>query len=1092
MYHTKKISFISCLTLVLMGFSSTLKATSGAELAYECLGANQYRITLQVYRGCSEPLLPNTQTIDLSSISCGNAFMATLNLEQSYEISGIHPTQIANSVCNGGTLPGFELFVYADTISLPQTCADWLLAWTGCCRNSDFTNLSTTGSSIYVEAGIDSRYLHSSPQFNRVQLPYYCANSNTTSELVGPTAYPSNMDSFVRVLTCPLQGANSCLTYATGLSVNEPFHLATGSSISVDNLRRKILFDAENNRAQMAAVATTIYQMKNGDTVGYVQSDLPILIDTFNNNNCNSGIQLKEPVFLAGGIWNPFSNYNPILCAGEVSIFSFIAYDPDGDSIALNPIEINLGEVFGASNYTLIANSSSPFRPDSMQVFVQINPIPSSTYSPFRSKLKQHLRIGLTDNTAIYPSYAYLDINFTFLEVIHRNRPKICPYASISVQVEGLLEGTNSLYIPPSTSWEQLSGPPVHFSDTSIHNPVITTTPSIHGDSVVLQLTTATTPDSMTGNTCYLVSELVLYYDSSGFCSRPYPNEVKGAIRIDSNLNCAVDSLETRFPFYSILLFEKGIDSFYYAATGQNDYEAYLDTGTYTVSGTPTGTRPYWDFCLNNQTITIDTTINPQQLDWSIEPLFLCPKMEVNLSGNPLRACVGRHIAVDYQNYGTIAATNAYVEVTMDSFLTILSSSEPITSQVGNTYRFDLDTVSVGVSGQILLTVEANCSTAFNVPYTIDAHIYPDSLCLNSLPNLVITDSCDLDTAYFQVTNYAAGHSMPLVYWLLEDQTVVDTGFLQLGQGQSLTISYPMDNNETYQLVIDPSSNNYAASYVINCTGDSIHTPTLYQPNNQLDYIATIYSGTVNSFDPNNKVAEPEGYSANHYILPNTPIDYTIHFQNTGTDTAYQVIILDTLSAHLDIASLEVKGASHGYTWRFMPYNALGYPILEFTFDNILLVDSLANEPASHGFINYRIHQKANLPNYTRIENSASIYFDLNAPIKTNTAFHTICDTCHLFMITDNSLITNVESITSENWTVKLYPNPVSGTQLTIEQSRARASVIELYTLNGILLKRKQISQNIEQLDLHDLVAGAYFLRVINADFNQVFKVIKQ
>jgi hypothetical protein len=1017
--------------------------------------------------------------------------VATLNLEQSYEVSGIHASQIANSTCNGGTLPGFELFVYADTILLPQTCANWVIGWTGCCRNPNFTNLSTTGSPIYVEAGIDSRYLYSSPQFNRVQLPYYCANSSSRSEMPRATAYPSNMDSFISVLTCPLQGANNCLAYAAGLSVNEPLHLAPSTSIFVDNIRRKILFFAEDNLAQLAAVATTTYQIKNGDTVGYVQSDLPLIIDTL--SNCNSAIQfMRDPWFTSAGVWYPYGDYNRVLCGGETIIFSIVAYDVDGDSIQLSTLEVNLAKTFGASNTTVILNSATPFRPDSVQIFVQVNPASGVLYSPLKSSFKQHIRIGVNDNAATYPSYTYLDMNLTVLGIAFRNKPKICPYVSTSIQLEAFLEDRDSLYIGTFASWRQISGPPVVFSDTSIYNPVITTTPSLIGDSVVLEVRTVTVPDSVTGQVCVLTSNLVLHYDNGGYCTTPFPHQVTGAIRIDTNLNCVADTMENRFPFYSILLFEKGIDSFYYAATGDRDYEAYLDTGTYAVSIAEIRSNPYWDFCPPNQTITIDTTINPQVLNWSIEPLFLCPKMEVSLSGSPLRACLGRQIVVNYQNTGTVEATNAYVELTIDSFLTIIGSSEPVVSQVGQVYRFDLDTVSVGVSGQILLNVYANCLTAPQTSYTIDAHVYPDSFCLSSFPNLVITDSCDLDTAYFQVTNYAAAQNAPLLYWIIEDQTVVDTGFLQLGQGQSLTISYPMDVYQTYQLVVDPHSNNYAASYVLSCTGDSIYTPALYEPNHQLAYVSTMYRGTVNSYDPNIKVAEPEGYSADHYILPNTSIDYTIHFQNTGTDTAYQVIILDTLSAHLDVASLELKGASHGYTWRFMPYNAVGYSILEFRFDNILLVDSVANEPASHGFINYKIQQKANLPNFTRVENSASIYFDQNAPVKTNTTFHTICDTCHLFMITDNSVITNVDKMTYSNWRVKVYPNPVSGTQLTIEQSSATISEIELYTLSGILLKRKQISQNIEQLDLGDLLAGAYFLRVISADSNQVFKVIKQ
>ena len=55
-----------------------------------------------------------------------------------------------------------------------------------------------------------------------------------------------------------------------------------------------------------------------------------------------------------------------------------------------------------------------------------------------------------------------------------------------------------------------------------------------------------------------------------------------------------------------------------------------------------------------------------------------------------------------------------------------------------------------------------------------------------------------------------------------------------------------------------------------------------------------------------------------------------------------------------------------------------------------MLPDSNVNEPASHGFIKFRIQQKASNPTGARIENTAAIYFDYNAPVLTNTTWHTI------------------------------------------------------------------------------------------------------
>ncbi|MEL6141909.1 MAG: hypothetical protein AAFU67_09855, partial [Bacteroidota bacterium] len=50
------------------------------------------------------------------------------------------------------------------------------------------------------------------------------------------------------------------------------------------------------------------------------------------------------------------------------------------------------------------------------------------------------------------------------------------------------------------------------------------------------------------------------------------------------------------------------------------------------------------------------------------------------------------------------------------------------------------------------------------------------------------------------------------------------------------------------------------------------------------------------SYDPNAKVAYPTGYGERHYIEEGTKLTYDIYFQNTGTDTAFTVIIRDTLA----------------------------------------------------------------------------------------------------------------------------------------------------------------------------------------------------
>ncbi len=143
------------------------------------------------------------------------------------------------------------------------------------------------------------------------------------------------------------------------------------------------------------------------------------------------------------------------------------------------------------------------------------------------------------------------------------------------------------------------------------------------------------------------------------------------------------------------------------------------------------------------------------------------------------------------------------------------------------------------------------------------------------------------------------------------------------------------------------------------------------------------------SYDPNDKQVEPVGVGPLHGIAPDTEwLTYTIRFQNTGNDTAHTVVIEDPLSTHLDRSSLQVLGASHTLTGASLN----GYGLATFHFDGIMLPDSNVNEPASHGFVRFRVKPVQGLPHLTAIDNLAGIIFDQNAPVITNTVRNTIID----------------------------------------------------------------------------------------------------
>lgn len=142
----------------------------------------------------------------------------------------------------------------------------------------------------------------------------------------------------------------------------------------------------------------------------------------------------------------------------------------------------------------------------------------------------------------------------------------------------------------------------------------------------------------------------------------------------------------------------------------------------------------------------------------------------------------------------------------------------------------------------------------------------------------------------------------------------------------------------------------------------------------------TLKQLVTGSYDPNDKTESHAGVLTQEEIDRGEYLNYLIRFQNTGTDTAFTVVIRDTLEARLDVSSFEMIAASHDYNLSILNGNQLAW-----TFNNINLADSNVNEPASHGYVQFRIRPFPTLAPGDTIKNSASIYFDYNLPVLTNT-----------------------------------------------------------------------------------------------------------
>jgi len=191
--------------------------------------------------------------------------------------------------------------------------------------------------------------------------------------------------------------------------------------------------------------------------------------------------------------------------------------------------------------------------------------------------------------------------------------------------------------------------------------------------------------------------------------------------------------------------------------------------------------------------------------------------------------------------------------------------------------------------------------------------------------------------------------------------------------------------------------------------------------------IATSFSRVIirGSFDPNDKQATAQ--LSPLQVINGDYIDYTIRFQNTGTDTAFNVVITDTLDENLKTSSLQLMATSHNCKTTVIDN------VVYFEFLHILLPDSNINEPLSHGFVSFRLQPQTSVAVNSIIPNKAAIYFDYNAPVITNTAGTLIKNfTVVPWRLISFSAVAQTENTTLLSW---ITSNEINTQYFKIERS---------------------------------------------------------
>ena len=554
---------------------------------------------------------------------------------------------------------------------------------------------------------------------------------------------------------------------------------------------------------------------------------------------------------------------------------------------------------------------------------------------------------------------------------------------------------------------------------------------------------------------------------------------MNGSILQDNNIDCLVDNDDSPLSGW-IVSFTNDDHEIYRTTNEEGEYSALLPAGDYEVKvEAPNHT---WELCQETYSITILDNETEIEQSFLAKSLIDCPLMVVDIYTPRLRRCFENVYFIEWENQGSGWAENASVEVELDDKLDYISASISDASYdaTNHTVTVELGDLPPNAHGKFHIKVVVNCDeTILGETHCTTAFVYPNERCsidpLWSGAELGIEGICDGDSIRFIITNIGDGAmDQTSGFIVVEDQVMRTEDEVKLDVGEQFEIAFEA-NGSTYRIILEQPSDfpfEDMISQAIEACGEnesgtfSIGYVTMFGEFDANPFYDIQCIENIGSYDPNDKQAWPKGYENTDLIENYVELDYMIRFQNTGTDTAFTVVVADQISEHLDLSTLKVGSASHDYTYRIEEDR-----MLTFRFENILLPDSTTNEPASNGFIAFTIQQNEGNVDGTIIDNKADIYFDFNDPIVTNVVRREVGSNFVNVLLNNNNLLQDIYGI---------YPNPVSDHIAVNIPDSYQDLRFELYDLDARIVRTGGVNNWNKSIDISTLDEGLYILQLYN------------
>ncbi|MGB0881844.1 MAG: T9SS type A sorting domain-containing protein [Vicingaceae bacterium] len=280
LFNNVKIGALLSILIILFSYNNSYATHAlGGDIIVDCIGPNQYEVTLSIYRDCNGINLPTSRTINVAAACTGLNTNVTVTRTSITDITEMCNT--AQSSCGGGTgVFGVEKHIYTGVVTVPAGInCDLRFSWRLCCRNNAITTINGNPQ-VYVETTIDPTVVpcNNSPKFALNPILFFPVGQPASLNYL---VYDSDGDSLYYSMVDALDNTGNPVNYIGGYSGALP--LGPGVPITIDQTTGTMTFTP--TAVEVAVFAIKVEEFRNGVLIGSVTRDMNVRILPVTNSS---------------------------------------------------------------------------------------------------------------------------------------------------------------------------------------------------------------------------------------------------------------------------------------------------------------------------------------------------------------------------------------------------------------------------------------------------------------------------------------------------------------------------------------------------------------------------------------------------------------------------------------------------------------------------------------------------------------------------------------------------------------------------------------------------------------------------------------